>query len=118
MVAKPLSDPRRSSSTVENADDSILHAIIDRKREAFAQAAMIAEDARVNSAVVGEQFDVREKRFEKVITQSGNLAFVETKACNEIPLRVWEDFDPHVIWRRISALALSHSTNFAWPEST
>jgi len=79
---------------------------------------MISENARVNAAAVGEQFDVGENGIEKVITQSACLVLVETEAGDKIELRVREDLDLQDVWRRISSFAFSQSTNFASPEAT
>lgn len=74
ILEAPLPDPRRPSAKIENganAHDSIPDAIIDREREAVAQAALIAEGARMDSAAVGQQIDVGEQTFEKVRSNPG-----------------------------------------------
>jgi hypothetical protein len=78
---------------------------------------VVSENDCVNSAMSSECVYIGEQAIEKVAAQSRSLSFIETKARDEISLRVWEDFNRHEVWRRISALALSQSTNLASPDA-
>ena len=120
-IAKLAPNPGWSSTAVQDRTDTnglIFYTVINGEGKTFTQTAMIGEDRSVNSAMRSQKVDISEQRIEKISAQSWSLALVKTETRDEIALRVWEDFNPHEVCRRISSFAFSQSTNFVSPDAT
>ena len=93
------------------------HAVINCERKALTQAAVVSKklwrehqrswpiDRHPPEANRGSN------------SPSRCLTLVKAISCNQVFPRLRQDFDPHEVRRRMSALAVSQSMNFDFPDS-
>ncbi len=112
----------RIASAIQHAPNSdfvLVQVIIDRERKSFREHSMITEDASMRAGIKSKGFNVRVKRFEKILTNAAALPLIKAKAIEQVDLSETEDSKRHASFaalRRIRFLA-SQSLNFALPFS-
>jgi len=86
-------------------------AVIDGEWKPLGETAVITIDDLMDSTAPEKRINIQEQAVQKVCPKTSFPAFIESKTLDQIILGFNQDLDSHETLFRISALAVSQSTN-------